>query len=158
MLVAKEGQTVRGLMLIVDAAVGDVEKVEGSLRDGVNPNVADSGGWTPLHLAAALGRLEVVRLLLRRGADPTVRNELGHTPLHAAVMQGRSGVARVLLEHGGARLLEIPSDSGRTPLDCVGIWPLPGDGTTHRSTDPLRSATPPGRPSSRGSRTLLRVS
>jgi hypothetical protein len=110
-----------GLMLIVHAAVGDVEKVEGALRDGVSPNVADSGGWTPLHLAAGLGHLQVVRLLLERGADPAVRNRLGDTPLHVAIMQGRPEVARVLLERGGTRLLEIPSDWGRTPLDCLEI-------------------------------------
>jgi len=108
------------LMLIAHAAVGDVKGVEGSLRDGVSPNVADSGGWTPLHLAAGLGHLGVVRLLLERGADPTVRNRLGDTPLHVAIMQGRPEVARALLERGGARLLEIPSDSGRTPFDCLG--------------------------------------
>lgn len=60
-------------------------------------------------------------MLLERGADPTVRNRLGDTPLHVAIMQGRPEVARLLLERGGARLLEISSDSGRTPLDCLEI-------------------------------------
>lgn len=32
------------LMLIVHAAVGDVEKVEGALRDGVSPDATASGG------------------------------------------------------------------------------------------------------------------
>ena len=142
MLVAREGSAMRNLMLIVHAAAGDVGKVEGALRDGVSPDVADSGGWTPLHLAAGLGQVDVVRSLLERGADPTVRNRLGDTALHVAIMQGRAEAAFVLLERGGARLLEIPSDSGRTPLDCLEIWPLPGDDATHEAIDSLLSVGP----------------
>jgi hypothetical protein len=49
------------------------------LSRGANKEATNSGGWTPLMLAAASRRAEVVALLLARGANPDARNHVRAT-------------------------------------------------------------------------------
>ena len=86
------------LLLVVNAAAGDRVNVRNLLRSGADPNTSDSGGWTPLHLAAGLGHADVVRLLLGHGARTEARNRVGHTPLELAEMLNRTEVAQLLRE------------------------------------------------------------
>ena len=86
-------------------AVGSIRHVlaEYLLDAGANINAKaneNSGGTTPLHVAAAGGWLDCVGLLLRRGAavDPQAPG-IG-TPLLAAVEKGEEYVAAALVEHG----------------------------------------------------------
>jgi len=51
------------------------------LERGVDPNVRNNDGWTPLHSAAFRCRIDVVRVLLDHGADLTIRDNEGRTPL-----------------------------------------------------------------------------
>lgn len=55
---------------------------------GLNPNVADSMGDTPLHDAARFGHVKVVQRLVAHGADRAARNTAGLTPLDVAVASG----------------------------------------------------------------------
>ena len=49
------------------------------LAGGVNPNMADASGTTPLHMAAQGGHIEVIRMLLSHGAQQVrVRGVLPH--------------------------------------------------------------------------------
>jgi cytohesin len=109
----------RGLLLIVSSAGGDLARVQQLLQDGVDPNSTDSEAWTSLHIAAGQGHAEVTRLLLSRGADPTARNRSGDTPLHVAVMQNQVGSAEVLLDCAGSSLLRLSNSGGRTPGACA---------------------------------------
>ena len=44
---------------------------------GLDVDSKDSGGSTPLMLAAVCGKIEAVNYLLDKGADPSIRNQLG---------------------------------------------------------------------------------
>lgn len=77
-------------------------------------DVADSGGWTPLHLAVEKNHLEVVKQLIWSGADVNVISNDGWTPLHVAVDEGHLNMVRYLLEQGVD--VTYPNVSGRTPI------------------------------------------
>eukprot|EP00300_Choanocystis_sp_HF-7_P007403 c15279_g1_i2.p1 GENE.c15279_g1_i2~~c15279_g1_i2.p1 ORF type:complete len:210 (+),score=32.45 c15279_g1_i2:34-630(+) len=74
----------------------------------------DSGGTTPLILAAMRGREGVVRLLLEMGANVQAHDDAGMTPLHVATQYCRADVAKVLIENGA--LLDVQNNHGWTPL------------------------------------------
>jgi ankyrin repeat protein len=54
------------------------------LRHGADVNLAQQGGWTPLHQAAAHGAREIVRMLLDAGADRRAISADGRTPAQMA--------------------------------------------------------------------------
>ncbi|KAF7590226.1 hypothetical protein BBP40_003110, partial [Aspergillus hancockii] len=74
------------------------------LQRGVNVNVRNSRGQTPLHIAAQNGQLGVVRLLLAsQQIDVDARDQQGSTPLHMASEKGHVEVVQLLVANG-ARL------------------------------------------------------
>jgi len=69
--------------LIWAAESGILATVKWLITDcGINPNIQDVDGSTPLHIATRYGNLDVVELLLEYGADPNVKDNKGKTPLH----------------------------------------------------------------------------
>ncbi len=73
--------------------VGDPEKVQASVADGIDINC--KGGMiqnTTLHSAAADGRTEIVQYLLGRGADVNAENRGGQTPFALAQRAGHNGI------------------------------------------------------------------
>jgi len=70
--------------------------VRALLRYAAEVQVAQHGGWTPLHQAAAHGNRTLVRLLLQHGADPSARSDDGKTPLDLAREKGHNEVVRML--------------------------------------------------------------
>ena len=66
------------------AKAGDTKKVDAFLKTGVQVNVKDKNGNTPLHLAAQNEHLQVVKLLIKNGADVNIKNKKNQTPLNVA--------------------------------------------------------------------------
>ena len=66
----KGGKGIGQSSLIHDAALdGDIDEVQRQLDAGVDPNLKNSKGATPLFYAVYGGHLEIVELLITRGAD-----------------------------------------------------------------------------------------
>lgn len=61
---------------------------------GIDPNIQNSDGETPLHLAAARGHTDMVRALLAHpDIDPNVRDDMGYKPLgYAANSETRNAL------------------------------------------------------------------
>jgi len=92
-------------------------EVEPLLNLGVDPNLRDEEGLTPLHRALIHNNpynAEVVDLLLSRGADPNVRGRDGNAPLHLAAEFNRVQTAALLLKHGADP--NAVNARGETPL------------------------------------------
>ena len=71
---------------------------------GVDVNMADDDGWSPLWYAAARGRTQIVRALLsakERGLDLNQKDNSGKTPLKIARKNNEAEVV-ALLEAAGA--------------------------------------------------------
>ncbi|XP_077202597.1 uncharacterized protein LOC143841932 [Paroedura picta] len=96
------------------AAAGDEEGVRRLLREGADPNGANSYGRTPIQVMM-MGSPRVAALLLQEGADPNRPDpSTGALPSHDAARQGFLDTLRVLCA-GGARL-DVPDAAQRLPL------------------------------------------
>ena len=60
---------------------GQTEVVQFLIENGVDVNLKNGDGATPLHSAVFLGRVDVAKLLLENGADVKARNNDGATPV-----------------------------------------------------------------------------
>lgn len=102
---------------LYDAAErGWSEAIRRLLNEGAEINWRNSGGWTPLMIAAAEKHLEAVELLLEAKADPDIRNHYGRTALMFAAAYGQHDIVARLLAAGADPNI-VPSDhSGWTAL------------------------------------------
>lgn len=73
-----------------------LEMVTALVEAGAELNVAQEGGWTPLHQAAAHGEARLVEFLLRHGADPAARSDDGRVPAQMAEESGHTEAASAL--------------------------------------------------------------
>ena len=110
-------QTPLLFMLWRNELKGDIEIGKRLLDRGADVNACDSGGWTPLYLAASYGRLEFVRMLLGHGALINTPDDDGQTPLHMASIGGHVEVISLLLEHGADP--NACDMNGKTPSDLA---------------------------------------
>ena len=95
----------------------DLEVVRAILDCGVDVNVQNQFGSTPLSYAAG-GHFKdhrVVRLLLDHGADPNAH--IGTPPLQRASRNGSVEIVRLLVERGAS--VEVKDGLGRTPMDVA---------------------------------------
>ena len=82
------------------------------IQSGVNINIPNASGVTPLHFAAFLGQLSTVQLLLGSGADPralTYPSEAaaGWAPIHFAAQNCQADVFCALLERDTGLMNEL---------------------------------------------------
>ena len=85
---------------------GNLEAVKQHLAAGVDVNVKNDSGVTPLHRAAYYGHKEIVVLLIAKGADVNVKNDVGYTPLDG----NHPDTADLLRKHGGKTGAELKAE------------------------------------------------
>ncbi|XP_052106398.1 SMC5-SMC6 complex localization factor protein 1-like [Mytilus californianus] len=114
----------------------DVLKLKQLLKvPGVDVNIQDNAGWTPMHEACNHGRVQCVEELLHfvpaktvdhyfstggprcKKADLLIGNDEGITPLHDAVLNNRKDICQLLLQHAGGVLLKQKTVMGYTPIE-----------------------------------------
>lgn len=86
------------------------------VEKGLDINIPDYYGATPLYRQATMGR-DTVKLLLELGADIEKSNTYGNTPLHMAAEFFHPKTVVLLLEKGAS--VQSKNDRGQTPLDSV---------------------------------------
>lgn len=86
------------------------------LNGGADPNMSDSEGNLPLHLAARMGHRALVESLVTKGAQGQVNqpNNKGLTPFMLAIRSGNQEIVHFLLESGAD--LEFKDPFEATPL------------------------------------------
>ena len=99
---------------VTHAKQGDAETVRLFLTAGMNPNVKDKDGMTPLLVAADKGHTATVQVLLEKGADPNVKGMDGFTALTMAADKGHTAIVQALLEKGADQ--NVKGKDGVTPV------------------------------------------
>lgn len=79
---------------------GNFEKLCELLKYGVNVEIQNGRGWTPLHLAVVYERMDFIKELINNGANIQAKNKNGDTPLHVASLHGYAEIVRYLLKNG----------------------------------------------------------
>lgn len=86
------------------------------VEKGLDINIPDYYGATPLYRQAILGR-DTVKFLLELGADIGKPNTYGETPLHVAAEFFHPNTVKLLIDKGAD--VNAKNDMGRTPLASV---------------------------------------
>lgn len=86
------------------------------VEQGLDINIPDYYGATPLYRQATMGR-DTVKLLLELGADIGKPNTYGETPLHVAAEFFHPKTVKLLIDKGAD--VNAKNDMGRTPLASV---------------------------------------
>lgn len=81
---------------------------------GVDVNLRNQFGWTPLMVVTFMGSEASATLLIEHGANVSVCDNRGYTPLHWAAQRGYAKVAGLLLQKGAYP--NVKSKKGLTPL------------------------------------------
>ncbi len=106
-----------GYMPFVSAIIrNDYATVVAALNNGVNVNMQDSQGCTPLMQAAFFKRLEMAKLLLEHKADADRQDGEGFTPLMNAVHVDDVQMAALLLDYTDLNLCNM---YGETAFDIA---------------------------------------
>jgi len=94
---------------------GDMSCVQRLLADGVDVNIRQQGGGTPLILAASEGRLDLTCYLVEHGADVDAQYDAGNTALIEASANGHLDVVKYLVEKGAD--VHIRENECESPLE-----------------------------------------
>ena len=95
-------------------------------RRGIEVDIKDSSGRTPLSVAVSNGSVEIVKLLLDTNrVDVNTRDNAGSSPLYLATQNGFDDVVELLKEHGADQWLDTLSTEDFSLLhrrDSAGPW------------------------------------
>jgi ankyrin repeat protein len=101
----------------------NIQGVASLIENGVNPNLQDEEGNTPLHIIALDDddvNIAIAKLLLKKGADPNLEDQKGKVPLHIAAIRKNPQMVDVLLA-SEKTVVDLQDNRRRTPLfDAVG--------------------------------------
>lgn len=136
------------------ARKGQVDALERVLAIGVDVNMRDRRGYTPLHFAVLCGHEAAAALLLESGADAETRNERGESPLFTAASNRDLPLLRLLIDNGanvhasnanGSTLMHVAASEGDLGLmELAGHHKLDREGTTKAGYTPLHFAAQSG--------------
>src|SRR5689334_1041972 len=84
------------------------------IQAGVDVEMRNPNGWTPLLAAAYIGSEKAANVLLKHHANVDARDKQGYTPLHWSSFKGFPGMTKLLLD--GKANPNAQSDMGLTPL------------------------------------------
>ena len=108
-----------GDQLIEACYKDDLNAAEALLKEGAPITYTNSGGRTPLIVAAARGNCGLVRLLIEKGA-PVDEKKDEYNALMYAAGRGYITVARLLVEHGAT--FPHDTDTGRIVLQIAALY------------------------------------
>lgn len=107
----------------VSAREGATDDIVKLLAAGVEVNVRDTEGRTPLHWAVDRGHLNAVEVLAKANADMNAKDNEGQTALHYAAICEREDIAELLVKHHADP--QIKDEDGNTAQDlCPSNWPF----------------------------------
>jgi ankyrin repeat protein len=81
---------------------GDIQALRAAFNSGLDPNLANKGGWTILMLAASKGNSKIGQLIIDMGADVNKRNAHRDTALSLAALCGSTSFVELLLAKGAS--------------------------------------------------------
>ncbi|XP_028757457.1 potassium channel AKT2/3-like [Neltuma alba] len=84
--------------LLTVASTGNAAFLEELLKAGLDPDIGDSKGKTPLHIAASNGHEECVKVLLRHACNIHIRDFNGNTALWDAIASKHHSIFRILYQ------------------------------------------------------------
>lgn len=104
------------------AREGAEEELEAALKTGIDSNIEDEYGQTPLMYAAGQNSEEVVQLLIDKGAEVNQKTDAGWTPLMYAARDNTLEVFERLIDNGAD--ISATNDDGDTMLELASTAPV----------------------------------
>ncbi|KAI5661553.1 hypothetical protein M9H77_20876 [Catharanthus roseus] len=92
----EDGDPNPSINLLTVASTGNAAFLDELLRAGLDPNVGDSKGRTPLHIAASKGHEECVMVLLKHGCNLHLQDLDGNTAIWDAIAGKHQSIFRIL--------------------------------------------------------------
>lgn len=92
----------------------DLTQVETFLKQGVDPNTADSYGNTLLHIASDSNDPKMLQLISSNGANPDLKNKVGDTVIHHAARKKNVEALKILAPL--SKDLNVLNQVGRSAL------------------------------------------
>lgn len=109
------GEIIKGETIHDVCSAGNVSFLEMLIDVGVDVNLRDSDGRTPLHKAVRANHEDVIRCLMEHGADPNSRTDgSGEPVLHYAIVRSSDVTVETLVSAGCS--LNLRSRSGESPM------------------------------------------
>lgn len=96
------------------AGTGDIEAMAALLDSGVDTEIRDNKGRTPLMYAVCARNQNSVRFLLSADANANADSNFNLSSLHIAAGMGETEILELLLDHGGD--IDLKGYSGSSPL------------------------------------------
>lgn len=112
------GSPTKQAILFHAVSVQDQRSARHMLEDGVNVDIRDEMGSTPLHYCALRGDVDMAKFLLESGAEVDAANNLGMTALMFAANGDHPETMRVLIA-AGADPLKKSRTSNQTALETA---------------------------------------
>ncbi|KHN11238.1 Potassium channel AKT2/3 [Glycine soja] len=84
--------------LLTVASTGNAAFLEELLRAGLDPDIGDSKGKTPLHIAASNGHEGCVKVLLKHACNMHIKDMNGNTALWDAIASKHYSIFRILFQ------------------------------------------------------------